>query len=120
MSLLDKGREYVTVYPEVTFTDSDGNLITSASATGFCTRATIQNAAASGTAGRRSEQDNEGFETEQSMRIRFPRSFTCKYGYLGAQAKIGWRGQMWSITGDHNYYNGSNQTSHQDYIMRRS
>ena len=117
MSLLDRGREVVTVYPEIVGTDVDGNIITKASNTGIVTRATVQPMAASGTSGRRAEQDNEGFETEENYRLRLPRRFPH---VLGAQAKVSWRNQIWSVAGDHKAYNGSNRTRHTDYVIRRT
>ena len=90
--LLDRpGREVVKVFLEEEYTDSDGNLMTRASLTGITTTATVQFAAASGTSARRAEQDNEGFETEATYNIRFPRSFPYT---LGAQSKIEWQGKM--------------------------
>ena len=117
MSLLETGRESVIVYPEVVVTDVDGNTITRASNTGIEIRAAVQPMSNSGTSGRRAEQDNEGFETEQNYRLRPARSFTQR---LGAQSKVQWRGQWWSIVGDHTQYNGSNQTRHTDYVIRRN
>lgn len=116
MSLLDKVTEDVVVFPEVVDTDEDGNVWTHASDVGIPTKATIQQLSASGTAARRAEQDNEGFESEQQFRIRFKRGFPL----LGAQTVIEWRGQKWHIFGDHNYFNGSRRTRHVDYTIKRS
>ena len=58
MGLLDRGNQLVTVYPEETVFDADGNLITRASSTGVVVKAVVQPVAASGTSGRRAEQDN--------------------------------------------------------------
>ena len=119
MSLLDRAHyeETVTVYPEETFTSRDGNPMTRASSTGIDIRAVIQVAAASGTSSRRAEQDNEGFETEENYRIRFPSSFTT---VLGPQSQVVWRGQRWSIFGEPKYYIGSHRTTHTDYTIRRA
>lgn len=117
MSLLDKANEDVIVYPEETFLSPDGNPMTRASTTGVPAKATIQIAAASGTSARRSEQDNEGFETEISYRVRFPRSFTL---VLGAQAQLEWRGIRYSIIGDVHEFRGSSVTKHNDYTIRRT
>jgi hypothetical protein len=115
--LLDHGSEPVTVYlEEVTF-DSDGNTWTRAVSEGLETVATIQVAAASGTSSRRSEQDNEGYETEENWRIRFPRQFPY---VLGAQSKVKWRGNMYSVVGDARRYNGSRRTAHIEYTIRRA
>lgn len=117
MSLLDKGRETVTVYQEETWTDRDGNTMTRPGPTGVTTRATIQPAAQSGTSARRAEQDNEGFETEQVYRMHLPRSFTTT---LGAQARIEWKGQYWAVVGDAFQFNGSARTKRVEYTIRRT
>jgi hypothetical protein len=118
MSLLDKGRETVTVYQEIETTDADGNTITKAGPTGVVmANATVQLLAQSGTSSRRAEQDNEGFESEQVYRLRPPRSWTIE---IGAQSKVEWRGVMWSILGKPRRYNGSDRTYHTDYIIRRN
>lgn len=117
MSLLDTGRETVTIYQEIETTDSDGNTITKAGPVGVETIAAVQLAAQSGTSARRAEQDNEGFESEQVYRLRLPRSFTM---VIGAQAQVEWLGVRWSIIGKPRRYNGSNNTAHTDYIIRRN
>lgn len=117
MSLLDKGREEVVVYQEVLTTDRDGNKFTKAGDVGVPVMAVVQPAAQSGTSARRAEQDNEGFETEAIYRLRLPRSFPF---VLGAQAKVKWRGVMWSVSGDAKFYNGSSRTAHVDYTIKRT
>ncbi|MEO6084433.1 MAG: hypothetical protein ABIQ18_15140 [Umezawaea sp.] len=117
MSLLDRGREVVTVYQEIVTTDRDGNTITKAGTHGVTTRASVQILAQSGTSSRRSEQDNEGFETESVYRLRLPRDFPF---ILGAQAKVDWQGKTWSVIGDARQFNGSPRTAHSDYIIRRT
>lgn len=117
MSLLDKANEDVVVYLEEEWTDRDGNLGTRPSAVGIPAKATIQPAAQSGTSARRSEQDNEGYETEGVYRIRFARSFPY---VLGAQSRVEWNGQYWALIGDVHLYNGSPRTRHVDYTIRRS
>lgn len=117
MSLLDRGRELITVYPEELWTDEDGNELTRPSSSGIQTRACIQLLAQSGTSARRAEQDNEGFESEEVYRLRLPRSFTT---VLGAQARVDWRGQYWAVIGEVRRYNGSRKTRHFDYVIRRT
>lgn len=117
MSLLDRWNEEIVLYPEETWTDSDGNLMTRASQTGIPCKVMLQYEPASGTSERRIEQDNEGFETEQNYRMRVPRGFPYT---IGAQARISWKGQWWSVNGDAQYYNGSPRTKHTDYAIRRS
>lgn len=117
MSLLDRGRERVTIFPEVEFTDPDGNLMTGPAAVGIPTRATVQLKAQSGTSSRRADLDEEGFQTEKVYRMRLPRSWTS---IIGAQAQVEWRGVRWVIFGDHDYFNGSSRTAHVEYTLRRS
>ena len=118
MSILDRpGRDTVKVFLEEEYVDTDGNVITRASSTPITATATVQFAATSGTSARRAEQDNEGFETEATYQVRFPRSFPH---ILGAQSKIEWNGRMYSVFGDAHYYNGSDRTAHIWYTMRRA
>jgi len=117
MSLLDTGRETVIIFQEIETIDSDGNTITKAGPVGVETIAAVQLAAQSGTSARRAEQDNEGFESEQVYRLRLPRSFPF---LIGAQAQVEWLGVRWSIIGKPRRYNGSNNTAHTDYIIRRN
>jgi hypothetical protein len=118
MTLLDKGNEEVTIYPETTRLDADGNLITYADRNNpIETTAVIQVAASSGTSARRAEQDNEGFEGEANYRVRFPRSLDH---IPGAQAQLLWNNQVWSFVGDVKRYNGGPRTAHLDYVIRRA
>lgn len=117
MSLLDRGRETVVVYQEVDTTDRDGNIIKGVSSVGVSTIATIQPAIQSGTSQRRAEQTNEGYETEDSYRMRLPRSFPF---ILEAEAQVQWRGKRWHVVGKVRRYNGSSRTAHVDYVIRRA
>lgn len=117
MSLLDKATEEVLVFPEETFTDSDGNLGTRPSTVGIPFKAVLQVSAASGTSARRAEQDNEGYESELGYRMRFARDFPY---VLGAQSCIVWRGQRWAIVGDRHEFFGSSKTAHVEYQIQRS
>lgn len=121
MSLLDTGARYdpVTVYPEVMVIDADGNKFTKPSTEGIQAIARFQIQGQSGTSARRSEQDNEGFESEKVYRMRFPRSFTKQYGILGAQSEIEWNGRRWALFGDANVYNGSPALARVDYVIKR-
>jgi hypothetical protein len=116
VSLLDSGNEDVVVYLEETTTDMDGNTRTRPSTTGIPAKARIQVQGQSGTSARRSEQDNEGYESEKVYKVRFPRSWPY---VLGAQSQIEWRGERWAVFGDVNLYNGSSRTAHVDYTMKR-
>jgi hypothetical protein len=117
MSLLDQGRENIVVYQQVATTDRDGNTIWKPSVVGTPTIASIQMLAQSGTSQRRAEQTNEGYETEETYRLRLPRSFPY---ILEAQAQIAWNGLRWSIVGKVRRYNGSSRTRHLDYMIRRA
>lgn len=116
-SLLDRGNQTILVYPEVATTDDDGNLVTRASNTPVEVRGVIQPLAASGTSGRRAEQDNEGYESEANYRLRVSRKYDI---YIGAQSKVSWRGLKFSVVGDGTRYTGSKKTQHVDYVLRRN
>lgn len=118
VSLLDRGRETIKVFHEIEYQDSDGNTMTGPSPTGEkVSNVSIQATAQSGTSARRAELMAEGFETEQVMRLRFPRSYKK---VLGAQAQIEWKGDRYSVHGDALYFNGSPRTAHRFYSIRRS
>ncbi|MDP7733643.1 hypothetical protein [Mycobacterium paragordonae] len=118
MSLLDRGPCYepCEVYLEELVEDIDGNPRTRASSTPTPAKARFQIQWQSGTSSRRQEQDNEGFESEKIYMVRFPRSFPHP---IGAQSKIKWRGEMWSVFGDANRYNSSPRTAHDVYTIKR-
>lgn len=140
MSLLDTGARYqpCVVYPEIMVIDSDGNkftrpipetvevldeeteeMVTIPNPNAIKAIARFQVANQSGTSARRSEQDNEGFESEKVYRVRFPRSFTKKYGILGAQSQLKWRGVTWVLFGDATVYESSPNTARVDYQIKR-
>lgn len=122
MSLLDNGPgyEWVTVYPEVTYEDDDGNTMTRARKHGIPVRARFQPQGQSGTSARRAEMQDEGFFTERVYLVQFTREFDEEYGLLGAQSKVKWRGKMYSFFGDPMVYNGSRRTRHNVYTVRRN
>lgn len=118
MSLLDKGRETVTLYNEIPYLDSDGNPSRKAGTTPVTiNNCVVQLLAQSGTSARRTEDNNEGFDSERVYRLRPPRSFTTEIGML---AKIVWRGETWSVFGKARRFNGSNRTAHIDYLIRKN
>lgn len=118
MSLLDKWNAEVELFPEEVVLDRDGNKRTRASDTPVVIRAMLQPLGQSGTAARRAEQDKEGFETEKVMRMRLTRE--NRYLVIGAQAKIRWNGEWWSVFGDATKYFASHRTAHFDYTLRRA
>lgn len=119
MSLLTVGRETVTVYHQEEFLSPDGNPMYRASITDVdvITNCAVQVAAQSGTSARRAEQDEEGYNTEDVYRFRPPITYTRRIGF---ESKVLWRGLMWSIIGNPKEYNGSDNTYHTDYTLRRT
>lgn len=120
MSLLDRKLETVIVFPEVARLDEDENIHTEPAKVGFEATAVIQVKNESGTSARRAEQDNEGYESEQQLRLRFTRGFEEEHGLLGAQAEIEWRGKRYTIFGAPMEFNGSSRTYHVDYTLKRA
>lgn len=121
MSLLDTGARYqpCIVYPEEMVIDRDGNKKTQPSEIGIPAIARFQVKNQSGTSARRSEQDNEGFETEKIYTMRFPRSFTKEHGVIGAQGQVEWNGGRWAIFGDATVYESSPALARVDYEIKR-
>ena len=119
MSLLDKGRETITLYPEVQTVDSDGNPFRTHSDVGIDLTVRIQKLGESGTAARRAEQDNEGFESERLAIMRLTRADEEQYGPLGRLAELDWHGERWTVFGDVQRYNGSDRTAHNEYTLKR-
>lgn len=118
MSLLDRWNVEVLLYLEEAVVDKDGNIHTQPSKTPIPLKVWIAPLSQSGTSARRAEQDNEGFETEQVLRMRLRRQ---DHGlHIGAQSYIEYEGQRWSIFGDRLIYRGSPRTLHHDYTLRRS
>lgn len=115
MSLLDRGTQCITVFPEEVITDIDGNIRTQPSKCGYRARAVIQPQGQSGTASRRAEQDNEGFESEKVYTMRLPRG----HPILGAQSQIEWMGARWAVFGDPFFYTNSRRTAHVRYTIKR-
>lgn len=118
MSLLDKWNAEVVLYPEETIEDVDGNIRTRASKTPIPLKVWLSILNQSGTAARRAEQDNEGFETEQVLRMRLRRQDS--HIPIGAQSKVVWEGNTWSVFGDRIPYMGSPRTKHYTYTLRRA
>ena len=116
MSLLDHGNVDILVFLEETTTDVDGNTQTRPAAVGTPAKVRMDFQVQTGTSARRAEQDNEGYETEQSYVIRFPRSWTT---VIGAQSQVEWEGVRWSVQGDRAIYNRSPRTAHNEYKIKR-
>ena len=114
MSLLNRGTEVVTVYPEQVATDADNNTITRPSATGILLRAVVQPITSAVAVGSQESQDI-GFVTESKYRLRLVGFPTL----LGAQSQVEWQGSRYVIEGEPRQYNGSRRTRHIDYIIER-
>lgn len=115
MSLLDRTNATVTVFPEVVVADADGNTITRAASTGVVTEARVWPISYRGSGF--PESNDGGFISSTRYGVRFPRSFTT---VVGAQAKVEWDGNVYSIVGDPVVFNGSPRTRHAHYVMERS
>lgn len=100
----------MVLYPEVSETDSDGNVRTRPSDTGVPSSATIQPLGTS-------DDDRDGaYASEARYRMHLPRNAPL----LGAQSQVEWRGDRYSVVGDPVRFNGSSRTAHIDYTLRRA
>lgn len=118
MSLLDRGRETVVIFPEITTTDEDGNVMTRASETGISAKAAVQLISTPS-----QDQDGSGytFNTANTYRMRLTRAEDQRVGRIGSQAQVEWNGQRYSIMGDPIIYEGnSRRTRHVDYVITRN
>lgn len=108
MSLLNRGTETVTVYPETVVTDSDGNTVTRPGTVGVVVKASVQPIESIAAC------EKDGVTTSR-YRLRL-------VGYpdlLGAQSAIEWQGRRYAVDGDARIYSGSRRTAHVDYVMVR-
>ena len=109
MSLLHRGTETVTVFPEETFTDADGNTRTRPSFVGVVVRAVVQPMTST-------EHQTVGFQTESKYRLRlvgYP-------GVLGAQSQVDWQPKRYAIDGDPRIYNGPRPEPHRRALWPES
>lgn len=118
MSLLDRGNQSIVLYPEEAVEDRDGNIRTRPSKTGIPLRVWLQPQGQSGTAARRAEQDNEGYESEKVLRMRLRRQ--DHHIEIGAQSAVEFDGKRWAVFGDEWVYQGSERTRHRVFNLRRS
>ncbi|WP_241472262.1 hypothetical protein [Mycolicibacterium neoaurum] len=113
MSLLNRGTEVVTVYPEVTDTDRDGNRRTRVGTIGIVTRASLQPISST-------EPDSPGGSHMVSRyRLRLAGGWPIGGGILGAHAQVEWRGKRYAIEGDAQLHTGSPRTAHAVYTIVR-
>lgn len=118
MSLLDKGRETVVIHHAEAWTSPDGNPMYRATGeVETLDQCVVQLAAQSGTSARRAEQDEEGYDTEEVYRFRPPRSYTRVIHF---ESKVEWDGKLFSVIGHKRPFNGSDNTAHVDYTLRRT
>lgn len=120
MSLLDKAQQDIVVFQAEDFEDDLGNTLMRPSAVGYEAKAEIQPARQSGTSARRAEQDNEGYETEETYRLRFSRDHDATHDRLKPGAQVEWEGKRWTVVGYPTVYMGSRRTAHIDYQIRRN
>jgi hypothetical protein len=109
MSLLQRGTETVTVYPEEVITDSEGSRRTRPSAVGVVCKAVVQ------PIGTPTEEQAVGFQSVSKYRLRL-------VGYpslLGAQAQVEWQGKRYAVEGEPVQFTGSRRTAHVDYVLVR-
>jgi len=118
VSLLDRGNATVEVFPEEQVVSPDGNVFTRASKVPVTLEVWLAPVGQSGTSARRAEQDLEGFESEKVMRMRMLRK--NHHIVLGAQSKVRFNGETWSVFGDVTRYMATTRTRHHDYTLRRA
>lgn len=116
MSLLRSGTEVVTVFPEETVTDSDGNRFTRAGTVGIIVKASVQPV---GTGLQDRENADGGFHTTSRYRLRLAGGYGIGGGVLGSQAQVEWRGKRYAIEGDAQVRTGSVRTAHAIFTMVR-
>lgn len=114
MSLLNRGTEVVTVYPEVTVTNSDGQTFTRVGTFGVVTKASVQPISST------EIYDGRGSNTESRYRLRLAGGWPTGDGILGSHAQVEWRGKRYSIEGDAMLHTGSPRTAHAVYTMVRT
>lgn len=109
MSLLNRGTEVVTVYPEELVFDSDGNKLTRPSEVGVVVKVSVQPIESI------ADSEKNGATTSKYWLrlVGYP-------GLLGAQSAVEWQGRRYAIDGDPRIYNGSRRTAHAIYTIVRS
>lgn len=114
MSLLRKGTETVTLFPEMTTTDSDGNQVTRAGSVGIVVKASVQPISST------ENTDAGAVNTETRYRLRLAGGFPTGGGILGSHARVEWREKLYAVEGEAQLHTGSRRTSHATYVMVRS
>jgi hypothetical protein len=106
VSLLTRGTETVSVFAEVTTTDSDGNKITKPGTVGVVCRAVVQPLS--------STETDQGTTSKYRLRL-----VGWQGAPLGARSAVEWQGRRYAIDGEPMIYNGSRRTAHVEYVMTR-
>ncbi len=112
MSLLRRGTQVVTIFPQETVTDQDGNTKTRPSAVGVVARAVVQPMPRFDGA----EDWNGGYLTESRYRLRLA---GWQGEPLGALSQVVWQGRRYAVHGEPKVYTDSPQTSHISYVIER-
>jgi head-tail adaptor len=113
MALIDRpGDQTVTVYPEVSWTDTDGNTVLRASSVGTVVHgASVQPR-------QHSEEETGGASlTESTYRLRLPKSFTIT---LGSASRVVWNGRTFAVHGEPVVSTGSIRTRRVEYTIKES
>ncbi|WP_054050722.1 head-tail adaptor protein [Alloactinosynnema sp. L-07] len=108
MSLLDGGRETVTIFAMVDTVDPDGNTVRKPSATGVAVAASVQPIAST-------EPAVAGQQTVTTYRVRCNRNQLVP---VGPWAQVAWRGRDWDVDGEPARYTGSTATAHVAFRIR--
>lgn len=109
MSLLDRGNEIVTIYPEVQTVSKDGNTVSRPSDTGVTARVSIQPISP----GSPNDTDEQGVAAGSALyRLRPLRG---QHTALGKATQIEWNSKRYALVGDPIRYNGSSRTAHVEY-----
>ena len=116
MSLLNRATDVVTVFPEETVPDADGNTITRASAVGIVSKAVVQPMSQLMGQFAGADKQDGGFLGEEKLRLRL---ISWQGGELGAQSQIEWEGRRYSVHGEPQRYRGSRRTAHTTYTLVR-
>lgn len=119
MSRLDRWNHVVTVYPEVLWTDSDGNKMRRPSATGIPAKVFLSPVGVGGGVADDTSSFGDLASVPTVYRMRPTRAAHAALGLLGRASEVEWRGQRWSVTGDPQEYGGSSRTRHVDYLITR-
>jgi head-tail adaptor len=108
VSLLDAGREEVTVFPQVSTVDPSGNTVFKPAVTGVVVLASVQPISST-------EPSVAGQETVATYRVRVNRRQAVP---LGPWSKVLWDGRSWDLDGEPARYTGSAATEHVSFRIK--